>query len=189
METADRPEAHMNLALLYEKLGEWDRAEASYRKAGQMDPQFAAAKLNLAGLLSRQAERAVSAQSPGEAQARQQAAQQLLEEGTKLLARDIGLAPQNANLRYRYGLALYQLGRLDEAEAALAEACRLDPESADLLLALTLLYERREKWHLAAESAELLIKLRPQDPGIQQVYANIRAAAGRQRAGPAPPPK
>jgi tetratricopeptide (TPR) repeat protein len=189
MAIADRPEAHFNLARLHEKLGQWDQAVAAYHKSSQIDPLFAAPKLNLAALFDRQAEQAAYEQSPATAEAKQQAARKLREEGTKLLARDIGFAPQSAPLRHRYGLALYLLGRLDEAEAALAEASRLDPNSAESLLMLTLLYERREKWPQALEHAERLVKLRPQDAQFRQVYENIRAAVGQQKIGPAPPPR
>ena len=45
---ADRPEAHMNLGLLFAREGKPDRAEAELKIALSIDPTFAPAAVNLA---------------------------------------------------------------------------------------------------------------------------------------------
>jgi len=47
---ADRPEAHMNLSLLFVREGKPDRAETELKAALSLDPSFAPAAVNLADL-------------------------------------------------------------------------------------------------------------------------------------------
>ena len=59
-----------------------------------------------------------------------------------LLARDADLVPDNADVQYRYGLALYLSGDWKEARARLQRAAELAPEVQQFALALRLLNER-----------------------------------------------
>ena len=47
---ADRPEAHLNLGLLYARENHLDKAEAELKTALSLDPAFAPAAVNLADL-------------------------------------------------------------------------------------------------------------------------------------------
>ena len=58
------------------------------------------------------------------------------------MARDSKLAPENAVVQYRYGLALYLDGQLPKALQQLERAVELAPEVSDYQLALRLLREK-----------------------------------------------
>ena len=78
----------------------------------------------------------------------------------ELLARDAKFVPQNAVIRYRYGLSLYLHGRLDEAEKELVEAARLSPNTPDFVLAVALLYQKQGRIDEAIKYAKALVELR-----------------------------
>jgi tetratricopeptide (TPR) repeat protein len=59
-----------------------------------------------------------------------------------LLARDAQLAPNNAQVQYRYGLALYLRGDLQGALRQIELATKLDPKADEFALALKLLREK-----------------------------------------------
>ncbi len=100
-----------------------------------------------------------------------------------MLARDAQLAPRSAGVQYRYGLALYLAGREEEAEAALAIADQLEPNTADYCLALALLYQKQQRYDEALPLAERVVELRPLDRGYQQLLMDIRQAARMSRGG------
>jgi tetratricopeptide (TPR) repeat protein len=79
-------------------------------------------------------------------------------------------------------LSLYLHGLHEKAESALREACRLEPRIADYRLALTLLYQRLERWSDALASATELCRLQPQNGSLQQLLGEIQAQAAA--AGP-----
>jgi len=106
---AERPEAHLNLGLLYADLGRFDEAEAAYRTALRLYPRFVQAHLNLSDLYRVQRRDA---------------------EGEALLREALALAPDWAELHHALGLLLVRRGRRNEALAALAEAARLAPDNA-----------------------------------------------------------
>jgi tetratricopeptide (TPR) repeat protein len=101
----------------------------------------------------------------------------LRKEELQNLARDARLVPESAAIQYRYGLSLYLHGRLEEAEEALAAACRLSPNTPDFLLALALFYQKQERFAEALEYADRLVKLRGGNPAYQQVRAEIEQQA------------
>ena len=116
---------------------------------------------------------------------------QLREQEAGLLARDVQLLPDQAIIRYRYGLLLYQLGRFEEAERELVEACQIEPTSYDCRLALTLLYEKRaqlaaddkrlqsakRQWQQAVASCRELMRLRPNDRVVLELMQRIQSGA------------
>ncbi len=106
---ADRPEAHHNIGLILMELGRAGEAEAEFKKALELDPNFVPAAVTLADLyraLGRDAE-----------------AEPLLR---NLLAR----APSAAAAHYSLGLWLVRAGRHEEALAEFKQAADLAPESA-----------------------------------------------------------
>lgn len=136
--TADRAGAHMAWASLCEQRGKIPEAIAAYQTAIRVEPNMAGPRTNLAALLDEVGQQ-------GDDQARARAAQ-LRRDELPLLARDSKLAPENAVVQYRYGLALYLDGQLQEALGQLQRAVELAPEMRDYQLALQLLQEK-----LAAE--------------------------------------
>jgi tetratricopeptide (TPR) repeat protein len=101
-------------------------------------------------------------------------AQRLRAEELPLLARDAKSAPQNAAVQYRYGLALYLQGKLDEAEAALRQAAKLEPHTPDFVLGLALIYQKLERWPEALDYAQRVQKLRPQDASYRQLLRELQ---------------
>ena len=93
------------------------------------------------------------------------------------LDRSTQLAPQAATVQYRYGLALYLAGRLDEAELALGRAVDLEPNSVDVVLALALFYQKLQRYADALPLAEHVVELQPDNAGYQDLLRQIRAQA------------
>ncbi len=92
-----------------------------------------------------------------------------LEEAAEQLARAAQHAAANARIHYNYGLALQKLGRMEEAEAALKQACRLAPGAADHLHALAVFYVQQGRWASAAACAEELVRRWPRVPEFQRL--------------------
>ena len=59
-----------------------------------------------------------------------------------LLERDANLAPENASVQYRFGLALYLAGRMNEALERLETAAELEPDVPDFTRARDLLKQK-----------------------------------------------
>ena len=106
---ADRPEAHLNLGLLYAKQGHFDQAEAELKTALSLDPTFAPAAVNLADLYREQN--------------RDQAGERVLQDA-------ISRAPNDASLQHALGLLMVREKRYAQALKLLASAARLDPGNA-----------------------------------------------------------
>src|SRR5208337_3833094 len=83
--SADRPEAHLNLGLLYERRQLADQADAEYQTALRLDPKFVPAMVNLADL-----DRLRGMDS----------------QGADLLRKAIALEPENAAAHHALGLLL-----------------------------------------------------------------------------------
>ncbi|TWU07921.1 multiheme c-type cytochrome [Stieleria varia] len=134
----DRSGAHMSWAMICEQLGRIQEAVDSYETAIRIEPTVTGPRTNYAALL----ERIVGQAAPNTAQNYLAKAQSLRKEELPLLARDAGLAPDNAALQYRYGLALYLNGQMQEAKERLERAVELEPDVPDFQLALKLLNEK-----------------------------------------------
>ncbi|TWU63101.1 tetratricopeptide repeat protein [Crateriforma conspicua] len=120
----DRGGAHMTWGILNERTGKLEEAAKAYQNALRIQPAMTGPRTNLASLLERMA-----SQQPGPTAAQyQQYAAKLRDEELPLLIRDANLAPENADVQHRCGLALYLAGRYDEALQRLELAARLAPE-------------------------------------------------------------
>ena len=170
LDNGDLLGSHVALGLLYTDMGRPDRALDEYRTAMRIDPGVTGPRSNLAQLLD----------SFGKGDE----ATQLRIEEAGLLERDARLLPENAPIHYRLGLLQYLLGHEDRASVSLARACELQPNSSEFLMALTLLYEKQQRWPLALDSAKKLCGLEPHNEMYQQIRRNIeRAAAESQNTG------
>jgi predicted CXXCH cytochrome family protein len=107
--SADRPESHMNLALLHAKLNEFAQAERELKVALSLDSTFAPAAVNLADLY-REQDRDT--------------------EGERVLQDAIGRLPNDASLQYSLGLLMVREKRRTEALDLLGVAARLEPANA-----------------------------------------------------------
>jgi tetratricopeptide (TPR) repeat protein len=171
---ADRPEGHLNLAVLYEDLGRVEDAEAAYETALRLDPRFSPARFNLANLLNRQGRneeaevhlRAVVASEADSGEAHYSlglllAEMDRLEEAAGHLERAAALLPHRPRVHYNFGLVLQRLDRLARAGEALERAHDLDPEAADVVHALAVFYGERRRWGKARAYARRLVQMQP----------------------------
>lgn len=86
-----------------------------------------------------------------------------------------------ARIRYNHGLALQQVGRLEEAETALREARAVDPADPDIVLALTRLLMDQRRWEEARVFALELVRLAPTAPGPQRLLNELQVLELRSR--------
>ncbi|MCC6162799.1 MAG: tetratricopeptide repeat protein [Acidobacteria bacterium] len=122
---ADRPESHVNIALLDEKAGRVDAAMARYETAIRRTPWFIPAYVNLAEL-QRHAGR--------EAQAEQ------------TLRRGLTAIPENGALLYALGLSVYRQQRGAEAVDLMARAARAEPDEPRYAFAYALALDAQSRF-------------------------------------------
>ncbi len=132
--SADRSGAHLAWAGLCEQRGMVPDAIAAYETAIRVEPNMAGARTNLAAIYDQLAQR-------GDGRATQRAVV-LRSQELPLLRRDAALAPENASIQYRYGLALYLQGNHADALVQLEKAAKLEPEVEDFGVAVKLLKEK-----------------------------------------------
>ncbi|HYW78142.1 MAG TPA: tetratricopeptide repeat protein, partial [Thermoguttaceae bacterium] len=181
----DQAAAHLNMAVIHSNSGDPEKAEAEYRTALRLDPQFVPARINLAMLCDQQGKkdeatrwfREVIELEPELAEAHYSLGLLLAEDETRLaeaaksLAEAARLAPENPRIHYNYGLALQRLERPDDAERELTAAYKLAPGVPDYLNALAILYSQQGLWDNAIKCAEELVR---RDPGSPQMKALLQ---------------
>ena len=138
MVAADRAGAHMGWAMQCEWRGRCQEAIAAYTTAIRTEPNMTGPRTNLASLL----ERVVQQTTPEQRPAILQRIGQLRNQELPLIARDAELAPENPGIQYRYGLALYLAGKMDQALEQLELAVELAPQVPDFRQARDLLLQR-----------------------------------------------
>jgi predicted CXXCH cytochrome family protein len=151
---ADRPEAHVNLAVLELSQGDPEAARRALETALRIAPWFVPAYVNLADL-----ERALGRDEAGEA----------------LLRRAVEVAPELAEPHHALGLWLIRAGRRDEALAELAEAAALAPESARFALLHALALDERGDRKAARAVLEAALARHPGDPELGAALAELPA--------------
>jgi tetratricopeptide (TPR) repeat protein len=195
----DRAAGHMSTGILQENLGNLDRAVEAYRTALRVEPGGIGARTNLAALYDRRVQEADQrarqlAQSGNRAAAEREIATvielpdeiaRLRDEELALLERDVLLAPDNAPLQGRIGLARYLGGWMKEADSALLAASLLEPRNPEFLFRLAIYYRDTERPDLAGPLVKQLLHLRP-DSRLFRQFAEELAAAGRDTV-PEPP--
>ncbi len=191
---ADRPGAHMALALLYGDLGLPELAESSYRTAVRIAPEHVPSRVNLAEYLqqsNRAAEalpllREAVAAEPTSSIARESLGRYYIrikeyDQGIAQLQLAADLDPGRAPIQYFYGIALNSTGRTDEAFPYLQRAHTLEPESAEYLVGLTTVSRDAGRFAEALSWAEKLLALDPTNPQAQQLRAQMEAAVSSRR--------
>jgi len=183
MVDADRPEAHLNLGLLDLRRRQPTGAEAEYRTALGLDPNFVPALVNLAdldrarGMDDEGAEllRKAMAIEPENADVRYALGLYLVRkhdypEALDLLRRAHELMPDNARYAYVYAVALNSSGAAGEALALLEEAHQQHPADRSVLMALVSIARDNGEFAAALRHARELLTL---DPGNAQLRALI----------------
>jgi predicted CXXCH cytochrome family protein len=188
---ADRPEAHLNLANLYARLGRPADAESELRTALRLDPRFVPAMVNLADLFRAQGrdadgerllEQALKV-APDGAEALHalgllRVRQGRRSEAVDLLRRAAQRQPEVPRFAYVYAVALHGTGEGARAIAVLEEAHRRRPANRDVLAALVTYLRERGEARAALRYAEQLAALVPGDPQAQALVAGLKRQAG-----------
>jgi Flp pilus assembly protein TadD len=196
---AERPEAHVNLGIVYAKRGRLDEARRAYEAALRLAPWFIPAYVNLADLLR--------------AQGRDEEAEPLLRRALKVdgrnaavhhalglllvrrkrpgealaeLGRAAEFAPGDPGFAYAYAVALHSAGRGDDALAVLAASRKRSPGARQLLVALVTLSRERGREKEAREWARRLIEALPGDPAAAALAAELGVVEAP-AAGPGAP--
>jgi Flp pilus assembly protein TadD len=188
---ADRPEAHVNLATLYGRLGRAGDAESALRTALLLDPHFVPALVNLADLLRAQGRDADGARfletavrvAPADPEALHalgllRVRQGQIAEAVDLLRRAAAGRPDSARFAYVYAVALHDTGRVDDAIAVLTAAHGRRPANRETLAALATYLAERGRVTRALQYADKLAALDPQDAAARTLVEALRQRAG-----------
>ena len=186
---SDRPEARTTLGNFFAHRGEAAAAEAEFKAALQLSPQYLVASINLADLyrqLNRDSDgevvlRAAVAESPRGAAAHHALGLVL----TRLRKPDAALfefrqaaelEPDSARYAYVYAVALNSSARGEEAIAVLNEALARHPSDRDILSALVAFNRSAGNTPAALGYAERLAAIMPDDRNLSVLIQQLRAA-------------
>ncbi|HEY4933002.1 MAG TPA: tetratricopeptide repeat protein [Terriglobales bacterium] len=187
MASAERPESHMNLALLYAQMGRPNDAESELQTALRLDPKFVPAMVNLADLYRAQhrddegqrlLEKAMAAEpnaaEPIYALGLLKVRLKQYPEALTLLAKAASLQPNNNQYSYVYAVALNSGGQPDGAIAVLQQAHQRRPADRQVLEALALFERDRGNLPAAITYAQQLVELVPDDPSAKAMLAQLQ---------------
>ncbi|MFQ5345264.1 MAG: tetratricopeptide repeat protein [Mariprofundus sp.] len=154
----DRPEAHLNLGLLHQRMGNILEAEADYQIAIALYPDDLPAYFNLANLYHMQ-----SANDKAE----------------EMFRKIIALDDKAGEAYYSLGLLLAELGRMDEALPALKRATDLLPERGRARYNYALALKKAGRDRQALQNMLRLSQAGLHDPMMVYVLATWLAEARR----------
>jgi tetratricopeptide (TPR) repeat protein len=142
VEVPNSPEVHQRLGRVFQALGDPARAEAAYRRALELEPEYADA---LTGLGEVEADRG------------------RLAEAARHIAAAIEIDPARAEAHIAQGRVLESLGRPDEALAAYFRALGCEPSSAEALRRAAVIQLARGRNDQALARLTLALELAPGD--------------------------
>jgi tetratricopeptide (TPR) repeat protein len=177
MVSAERPESHMNLGLLYTQMSRMNDAEYELQTALRLDSGYVPAMVNLADLYRIQQketdaqqllEKAIvvapNAAEPILALGLQKARLGRQHEALDLFAKAVELQPGTTRYAYVYGVALHSYGQVEKAITVLKRAHEGRPADRDVLIALITFQRDKGDIPSAVVYAEKLVQLSPDDP-------------------------
>ena len=189
---SDRPEAHHNLGILFMELGRAGEAEAEFKAALALDPNFTPAAVTLADLYrsqKREAEaepvlRAALSRDPSAAAAHFALGLWLVragrhEEAWGELKKAAELAPENAHFGYVLGVAVASAGDRAQGVQILRNVLRGHPYDRETLSGLASFEAALGHRDEALTYASRLAELEPQDPNVQALRGAIAAVIGQ----------
>lgn len=185
---AERPEAQLNLGTFYADQGNERDAEAAYREALRLQPQFVPAYVNLAQLYSGQGDEtaaleilqsgleavkdsAVLYHALGLAQVRSKQAA----EAMASLSRAAELDQGNARYSYVYAVGLQSSGDTAKAIDVLEIAHGRHPGDADILYTLVIYLRDAGRIDAARRYLSALKKLAPGNSAVMQLEQELRS--------------
>ncbi len=187
MASAERPENHMNLALLYAQMGKPGDAEGELQMALRLDPRFVPAMVNLADLyrtqqrddegarwLEKAMATAPNAAEPVYALGLLKIRRKDYQGALGLLAKAASLQPSNTQYSYAYAVALNSAGHPDGAIAVLQQAHQRRPADRQVLDALIAFERDSGNVPMAITYAQQLVQLAPDDPGAKAALAQLQ---------------
>ena len=121
--SAQHPFTHKNVATAYVRLGQFDQADAHYREAMRLKPDYAEARFNLGNTL---------------------VAQKKYDEAIWHFRKALELTPEKATIHSNLGTAFRFAGKLDEAAYHYREALRINPRLESARKSLEALDQIRE---------------------------------------------
>lgn len=186
---ADRAAGHMFLAAFHLDLGDAEKAEASFRLAQRVEPEFIPVRANFAEML-------YSQNRPAEAEAEYRAAvaaamtdndrgvareglarllirMKRYDEGVAELKAASELLPDSAETQYFYGVALNSLGRFPEALPYLEKARELAPRHLEYLVGLATVCRDAGRIDLARKYAREALALEPDNPQLRDLAGSL----------------
>jgi len=179
---AERPESHLLLGVFYVDRQDVDKAEAEYRAAIRLQPDFAPAYVNLADLYLRNnrepdigtllAEGLKAAPNDAgllHAMGLLRIREKRVPEALPLLKRAADAQPSSARYAYVYGVGLQSVGRTPDAIAVLQKALERSPNDADVLAALALYSRQVGRLDAARGYTRHLAAVAPDDPRARQM--------------------
>ncbi|MEE8524461.1 MAG: tetratricopeptide repeat protein [Thermoanaerobaculia bacterium] len=193
---ADRPEAHLNLGVLYAQTGELERAESAYLRALELAPWPAPAYVNLADLYRQQGREADGertlrqglAVAPGDGDLHHALGLLLVRTGhlaaaLASLEKAAELRPEEPSYDYVFGVALQSSGDPDRALEVLRRAHERHPGDRQLLYALATISRDRGAFADAVGYARKIVELSPGDPDVRAFLAGLRLLQSEGRPG------
>jgi predicted CXXCH cytochrome family protein len=192
MTNADRPEAHLNIGLIYAQLGRLSEAGSSYQYAIKLEPSFIPAYVNLADLYrveGRDSEaesllRSALGISPWNGDVYHALGlllvrQNRMPEAMNALEQSVKLSPENTRYSYVYAVALNDAGRKSESIRVLEEAHKRRPSDREVLYALITYNRANGNIPAAVGYAEQLVEISPDDPEIARILHELKKTKNR----------
>jgi predicted CXXCH cytochrome family protein len=184
---ADRPEARSTLGAFYARRGRTADAEAEYKAALRLSPQFTGAAINLADLYRQTGRedagakvlRAAIDTVPDDSGLHHALGLSLvrlkrLDEALVELGRAAELDRHNARYAYIYGVALHSAGRQQEAITYLKDSLTGHPENRDIVTAIVSFSREAGDPATALQYAEQAARIAPADPAAKSLVDELR---------------
>ncbi|HET6374200.1 MAG TPA: tetratricopeptide repeat protein, partial [Candidatus Polarisedimenticolia bacterium] len=149
----ERSVMHHNwLGLILMRKGELQAAEAEFKNALELAPDFGGTMANLGSLYGRTGR---------------------LEEAVTILSRAVRIEPRNLEARVNLGASLAKRGEIDAAILSLEEARRAGMRSPELLNAIGLAYAQKGETLKAREALKESLSLLPRQPQVEALLADL----------------
>lgn len=188
MINADRPEAHLNLGQLAVRRGDAAEAEAQYRTALRLDPNFVPTLIDLADLYRMRGmdqqgvpllRQAITVE-PGNADAHHALGLLLVRQRDPSAMDELrqanALAPDNARYAYVYAVALHSSGSAAPAMTLLEQTHQRHPTNRDVLGALISFSQQKGDAQTVLRYAQELLALEPGNVQLERFVRQLRSA-------------